>query len=479
MPDEWTQEFEREYEAMTGEDKDMDALEDVWEKRSEATAQFDPKVAKESQILATKLAAIQDPKFRQSELFQLMSALSNGEIAFEGDKVVPLPAEKREAMEKAEVRPSVDKWASEFEEEQRPGGVWRREFEEEFMKHVDEGEGAYDDEAMAAGQDFAKRFANSWADEFNEAPLGEGMYSQEDFEEAMAGKTPDYELAEENSMSGDPTAFERGKALFAAGRLTEAIVAFEAAVKQNPENSLAWQFLGATQAENDRDDLASQALVKAIQADPNNRDALITLAVSFVNDYHKLRALECLQQWLATSEYADRIKTDVPLGPGFDQNHRTITEMFIQAARTRPEDPDPDVQIALGLLFNLTFEYELAIDCFKAAAMKRPDDYLVWNKLGATQANARNSEDAIDSFTRALEIKPTYTRACSNLGISFTALNEYGEAAKAFLSALSLNPDAKHQWDNLRNVFSLMKRDDLLKKCNTGDISLFMDEFHF
>lgn len=209
---------------------------------------------------------------------------------------------------------------------------------------------------------------------------------------------------------------------------------------------------------------------------------MLALAVSYTNDLYRDHALDMLKSWIEVHPEYKHIKLKMPTfdqGYSFQYYHNAVTEMFITAARMRPDNPDPDVQTALGLLFNLSNEYHKAVDCFKAALNVRPDDYLLWNKLGATLANSSRSDEALGCYFRALKIKPSYVRARANLGISFMALREYEKAAQYFLGALNMHQDAKHIWTNLQMVFMSMGRDDLVDKSTQKNIDLFRDEFEF
>jgi len=265
---------------------------------------------------------------------------------------------------------------------------------------------------------------------------------------------------------------------FDQGNLPEAILALEAAVQQAPENSQAWCKLGMAHAENDKDRMAITALERSLSADNNNLEALLSLAVSHTNEFHKMKAIESLYQWLQRNPKYSNLHLP-PINDELDL--QKVEEMYIMAAKSSPSI-DPQVHSALGLIYNLTFEYDKAIDCFRAALSERPDDYQLWNKLGATTANSpagrERAHEAIDAYFRALEKKPTYTRARANLGISYMAITNYTEAAKCFLGAVEIN-NTSHLWDNLVSAFTMMERYDLVEMSRERNVNLFRNEFDF
>ncbi|KAJ3272955.1 Peroxisomal membrane signal receptor PTS1 [Terramyces sp. JEL0728] len=218
--------------------------------------------------------------------------------------------------------------------------------------------------------------------------------------------------------------------------LTESILALEAMVQKDPQNATAWHQLGKKQQENENEFAAISAFRKSIDIDPQNLESYIPLAVSHTNENFNNEAYECLNQWLGRHpEYKNFPSKQA--GSSMER-YENLIERFIQAAMSRPGDNlDADVQTALGVLFNIGMEYKKAIDCFQSALSKTPDNYELWNKLGATLANSGEAEKALDAYFHALEINPSYIRARYNLAIACIQFGQYREAAGYLLGALA------------------------------------------
>ncbi|GAA5906397.1 hypothetical protein JCM8208_004643, partial [Rhodotorula glutinis] len=118
-------------------------------------------------------------------------------------------------------------------------------------------------------------------------------------------------------------------------------------------------------------------------------------------------------------------------------------------------------------------------------------DFTLWNRLGATLANSGHPETAIDAYRRALDLRPTFTRATYNLGVSCLNIGCYHEAAEHLLAALQGQmtrdeagrkgrgqagdsdmgraPDgSENLWHTLRRALLCMERHDLADKAMPG-----------
>ena len=344
----------------------------------------------------------------------------------------------------------------------------------------------------------------AWAGLGGDVSLGESFEASLDaYDDAHAP----YRFHADNPYLGQANLRERGTELFRNGELTEAVLALEAAVQDQPEDTLAWQTLGMAHADADDDHRAIACLRRAVAADPHNLDALLALGVSYTNELDQTRALKHLQLWLESHpDFIDIPSAagggaagglDVAWGraqqpqrpqPGGSlgeyenpfELQRRVTDLFLRAVEKRPANAD--LRAVLGVLYNLSRSYPEAIASFEAALKLRPDDYSLWNKLGATKANAMSCAEAVPCYIRALELKPNYGRALSNLGISYGNMANYEAAAQCYLRALSLNHEAAHIWGYLNMTFSSMGRLDLVTKAAASpkaDPAIFKDDFDF
>lgn len=292
----------------------------------------------------------------------------------------------------------------------------------------------------------------------------------------------------------------------------ESVLEKEAAVQQDPQNASAWYDLGVKQQENEREVQAIAALRKALDLDANLRDAWLALAVSYTNENDRTAAYEAIERWIESNdkyrEVVQRAKAEVDaanLGKqrgrsdsvsshstsaSVVEKHSRLTSLLIAMVRSGGErgEIDADVQVALGVIFNSSEDYDKAVDCFSTALSVRPQDWLLYNRLGATLSNSGRSAEAIQYYHHALNLQPEFVRCHFNLSISCLNLKMYQDAAEHIYTALTLqqaeaetlgmaaekdSATSGSLWETFRVALELLNRSDLAAKCSRRDINAF------
>ncbi|XP_004834701.1 PEX5-related protein isoform X3 [Heterocephalus glaber] len=361
--------------------------------------------------------------------------------------------------------------------------------EEEFerAKAAVESDTEFWDKMQAEWEEMARR---NWISENQEAQN----------QVTISASEKGYYFHTENPFKDWPGAFEEGLKRLKEGDLPVTILFMEAAILQDPGDAEAWQFLGITQAENENEQAAIVALQRCLELQPNNLKALMALAVSYTNTGHQQDACEALKNWIKQNPKYKYLVKSKKGSPGLSRRMSKspvdssvlegVKELYLEAAHQNGDMIDPDLQTGLGVLFHLSGEFNRAIDAFNAALTVRPEDYSLWNRLGATLANGDRSEEAVEAYTRALEIQPGFIRSRYNLGISCINLGAYREAVSNFLTALSLQRKSRNQqqvphpaisgniWAALRIALSLMDQPELFQAANLGDLDVLLRAFN-
>ena len=76
---------------------------------------------------------------------------------------------------------------------------------------------------------------------------------------------------------------------------------------------------------------------------------------------------------------------------------------------------------------------------------------IYYNK-GYAESDLEQHEEAIDDFTKAIELNPDFVWAYSNRGYSKNALGLYKEAIDDFTKAIELKPDYANAYNNRANA---------------------------
>ncbi|KAJ7985205.1 hypothetical protein DPEC_G00349660 [Dallia pectoralis] len=478
-------------------------LGDLGEREQEWVKEYQP--GDELKQTANELVAkFDDPKLQNTEFLRFVRQIGEGSVTVE-DRAGKRHTDRAQAQE-------AQNWASNLNQVSvESAESWVDEFasagpEFQQAKAAVESDVDFWEKLQQEWEEMAKRDAEShpWLSDFDQ----------------MLSSSYDkgYQFEDDNPYLSHQDPLAEGVRRMEAGDIPGAVRLFESAVQREPDNQLAWQYLGTSQAENEQEFAAISALRRCIELNKDNLTALMALAVSFTNESLHRQACETLRDWLRHNPAyrpvlelsererekdggtREREKEKERFGSLLPESlFNEVQSLYLSAANSDPARVDPQLQCGLGVLFNLSGEYDKAVDCFSAALSVTPQDYLLWNKLGATLANGSRSEEAVAAYRRALELQPGFIRSRYNLGISCVNLGAHREAVEHFLEALSLQRQASGEgkaagvrrgpggvaatmmsdniWSTLRMALSMMGESSLYTAADRRDLDTLLSHF--
>jgi eukaryotic-like serine/threonine-protein kinase len=204
--------------------------------------------------------------------------------------------------------------------------------------------------------------------------------------------------------------YSEGTALSRQGKNLEALKRFQAATQADPGFALAYARLGRTYANLGHDAEAEQASRKAVDLAEN---------------------LPAREKYLIAANYA-HIEHDYPKAIQYYEN----------LAANSPDDPE--IQFALGSLYEDTGTFDKARDHYAKALASYPNDVKSVLALGRIEIKSDNPQGALDHFNRALTLSSqlgndeTKAMALQGLGLSYRQLDKRDEALRNFQQALEI-----------------------------------------
>ncbi|MDP6095829.1 MAG: tetratricopeptide repeat protein, partial [Gammaproteobacteria bacterium] len=97
-------------------------------------------------------------------------------------------------------------------------------------------------------------------------------------------------------------------------------------------------------------------------------------------------------------------------------------------------------------------ESDAAIESYKKALKIKPDYAEAYNNMGNALLNKGEPDPAIESYKKALKIKPDYAGAYNSMGNALKDKGEPDPAIESFKKALKIKPDYAEAYNNMGNA---------------------------
>lgn len=251
--------------------------------------------------------------------------------------------------------------------------------------------------------------------------------------------------------------------LYNSGNLAEAQKTANELIKNNPNNAILPNILGACYFALGNINEAINSYRNAINISPNYVEAHSNLGVAFLALNDLENAIYYLKNAIRlNNEHADSYSN---LGLVYIQKNeiKLAEQNFLKAIDLQPEHAQAHKN--LGDLKLTLKAYEEAISSFNAAIKYQLRQWEVYNNLGISLMSLGRASEAAKVFQESLKINPKSAETQNNLGTALAKLSKPQSAVECFREALSINPTYAQAYTNLGKTFLGMAQYDEAEEC--------------
>jgi len=258
----------------------------------------------------------------------------------------------------------------------------------------------------------------------------------------------------------------------AKGLLNEAVTACESALKIEPTFAAACQTLGKVMQVRGEIEQAKQWYESALDRNPNLPEVYANLGILYSQQKQWEKAIASCEKAIALApNFAAAYRQLAKVWTQLDKREKA-TECWYQAFKIEPNWATADEHVTLGNSFVELGNFQQAIESYSRAIELNPKLATAYHNLGEMLVGQKRWDEAIANYRQAIAINPDSFESYHSLGKTWADRGECDRAIACYRKSLEINPNYARAYLGLGNVLAQKREFDEAIKCYRKTLEL-------